>query len=922
MRNPNKSFPVKRWDGANKTSSDWDGLRRDSELWFDDGDCLVHLYAKGNSRRGPSIRVPFAAIQEARSGAIFDICFAQLTPQAQSDYYGFGVHDEAEVARTAGKYELYIPAPEDAKKEDAFLWHITTRNYFAFLAGKPLVGSHLGRSLVDLQERLHLFRNGDADNHKDLMAYMEDMGYLNFVHCPDHALAVLFYAEHYQLRDLWIDAFAHCVGMNDLLCLSTELEPICRVTKALITRAYLEMDLHVGRVERALSTFLEDDLSASRLGVSQGARNHLERFRSFLHSFYVEKFSYWPPPEGSSFSKPLYRSMYFDFRSLYDFLVDMESSDALIHQKPANGGICVLQNIQAFDRRHKYEPLPHPLPLIPEIPLEGRSRQSQRSLIAFRLESKNAKNERQTTVRAILSAATNTRNTSIFKSPLVRAYARFEREWSVKQEEKVSIADARRVRWIMIYAILQMLVSVMRAPKEVRNSEEPSYLLCCLTAGCPPWKARDMSKVLSPALEDATPRAVQVPTVRVDAMPSITDKPLPATPSPRISIHPDCEVDYFSGLHGEPPLRPLSIDIPAPLRITPSGSTPASIKRNDSMSAIKTLSSAFSSRRSSVVVKPAPSPFHEIMIHGYGNGTHPVVVDPPSATSQVLGSPFQRPGFSSRPWTSGAEEGIEEPLALHRLRSQDSAQSAPNSRPSNLRISTAPALETLSRSPILEAFQLDHIHESTTPALTDSPVSASINDHYSYSSAPLTPIWSSGSEDGCSLATGTTASTSKRNSVSSSHYGTAPPTPVIASREALPRSWTSALVNDEQLRRKESEELFTSYKHLVVIRKSVSLESLRLGREDASNAEVDIFSALSLLPEKEFPAFMPAHARHSAVDLSAARAPALDMSLLQDENRSIMLKVGDVVRDVSQVTLPISRMMGREARQKRRITMR
>lgn len=28
MRNPNKSSPVKRWDGATKTSTDWDGLRR------------------------------------------------------------------------------------------------------------------------------------------------------------------------------------------------------------------------------------------------------------------------------------------------------------------------------------------------------------------------------------------------------------------------------------------------------------------------------------------------------------------------------------------------------------------------------------------------------------------------------------------------------------------------------------------------------------------------------------------------------------------------------------------------------------------------------------------------------------------------------------------------------------------------------
>lgn len=267
------------------------------------------------------------------------------------------------------------------------------------------------------------------------------------------------------------------------------------------------MDLHVGRVERALSTFLEDDLSASRLGISQGARNHLERFRSFLNSFYVEKFGYWPPPQGSAFSKSLYRSMYFDFRSLYDFLVDLDSSDSFTQQKPANGGICVLQNLQNFDKLHKYDPLPHPLPLIPDLPVDCRRRQSQRSLIAFKLETKHTKNERQTSTRAILAAASNTSDPSITQNPIVRAYTRFEREWSLKQEDKVSVVDARKVRWILIYAVFQTLISVMRAPKEVRNTEEPSYLLCCLTAGCPPWKTRDETKtaVTSP-VQDATPK--------------------------------------------------------------------------------------------------------------------------------------------------------------------------------------------------------------------------------------------------------------------------------------------------------------------------------------------------------------------------------------------------------------------------------
>ena len=133
---------------------------------------------------------------------------------------------------TPNTCELYIPAPDDSSREDSFQWHITTRNFFAFVFGKPLVGTHLGKSLIDLQKRMHLFRSGQINNHEDFIVYAEKLGYLNFVNCPDYALAMLYYAEHYQLQELWIDAFAHCVGMNDNLCLSTEFE-VCTILDSL-----------------------------------------------------------------------------------------------------------------------------------------------------------------------------------------------------------------------------------------------------------------------------------------------------------------------------------------------------------------------------------------------------------------------------------------------------------------------------------------------------------------------------------------------------------------------------------------------------------------------------------------------------------------------------------------------------------------
>lgn len=242
QRNAMPAARVNRWAGLTRTVSDWDGLRKvsvykyrigilltsylqDSELWFEDGDCLVHLYARGQSQRGPSFCVPFTALQQSNCGSMFSLCFAQRTASG-SAIRNSRRHSSICSAPTSSKnvVELYIPAPEDASREVSFNWHITTRNFFAFVFGKPLVGKNMGQAMVDLQERMRLFRSGRVNNHQDFLDYTENQGYRDFVECTDYALAMLYYAEHYRLRDVWIDAFVHCVGMNDTLSLSPEFE--------------------------------------------------------------------------------------------------------------------------------------------------------------------------------------------------------------------------------------------------------------------------------------------------------------------------------------------------------------------------------------------------------------------------------------------------------------------------------------------------------------------------------------------------------------------------------------------------------------------------------------------------------------------------------------------------------------------------
>jgi len=130
----------------------------------------------------------------------------------ESNYYD---HQDA-------TYELYIPTPQYLEGEqDSYLYHTATRNFFAWLCGKPLVGSHLGGALVGLLNSMNEFMPHRDDNVQEVLKYMDEQEYADLRNSPDHALALLFFAEHFHFKDLWIDSFAHLTGMHERL-------PACR----------------------------------------------------------------------------------------------------------------------------------------------------------------------------------------------------------------------------------------------------------------------------------------------------------------------------------------------------------------------------------------------------------------------------------------------------------------------------------------------------------------------------------------------------------------------------------------------------------------------------------------------------------------------------------------------------------------------
>ena len=173
------------------------------------------------------MRLSLAAIESSNCRPLLEQCSAQPVPedpQQNRMSIASSVGDSFMDSSIPAKYELYIPAPAHLSREDAFRHHLTTRNFFAWMFEKPMVGDRLGDALVALLTRMNEFRPDEEENQDDILAYLDSQDYTDFRNCPDHALAILQFAEKFEYRELWTDAFVHCAGMNDDLAKSAEFE--------------------------------------------------------------------------------------------------------------------------------------------------------------------------------------------------------------------------------------------------------------------------------------------------------------------------------------------------------------------------------------------------------------------------------------------------------------------------------------------------------------------------------------------------------------------------------------------------------------------------------------------------------------------------------------------------------------------------
>jgi hypothetical protein len=373
---------------------------------------------------------------------------------------------------------------------------------------KSLVGFTYGQALTDLHERLEMYMPPDADVTGLIIDYITAKNLDDVRNDPATAAGFLSWCESPLVRwqEGWVEAFVHCAGMHSRLVNLPEFRDVSPITRQLIDRASLDLQVRVRDVEDRLATFNFGDMWPMTSAIQPAAKGSFERFQRWLIRFYNDVYISWPPPmpqEGESWlTRDLAMRLQRDFGALYDYVVNRDivwdeseerstrkwnlvSRSGKEYFRADSDDLPITDIFVAFDNRHRFPHIPHPFPLLPDshpITLQSKST----SLLKKRQKTPE---DRAAERRAAL-AYSNATNINILGSgfvsnELVEAFVTFEKS---DRPGECDPYDARRGRWILLYGLLQVLATISVDTPSVRWTDDVQYFINPRLRGVPPWQ--------------------------------------------------------------------------------------------------------------------------------------------------------------------------------------------------------------------------------------------------------------------------------------------------------------------------------------------------------------------------------------------------------------------------------------------------
>ena len=395
------------------------------------------------------------------------------------------------------RHEIHFPAPDNASRFEILRHHITTRNLFALLLDKPIVGLTYYQALTDLHDRLTLYMPREVNCAQLEIGYLITHKLHNVSNDPAAAAGLLAWSENVEIRwqDGWREAFVHCVGMYTDLRSLPEARDVGHMSWTMLERSHLELQGRVEACESRISAFSFDDIWLTSASHTSLPRRSFDHLRHFLRQYYEKAYKSWPPKAAHEsndrwLTRELVQRLQSDFGSLYDYLVDRDrcwdkSAEPKLREmmdaQSSDEDISLTTRFLFYDKKYKYPHIPHPYPKLPASTsdlLEGK--QSKQSIFTSKAK---------TTEKRVLHAYAEASNSLLVgkdtaTNDLVEAFVRFEKNDLISE---VNPREARKGRWIMLYGILQVLAT-LSVDTPYLWFKDTAYFINPRFGGNPPWR--------------------------------------------------------------------------------------------------------------------------------------------------------------------------------------------------------------------------------------------------------------------------------------------------------------------------------------------------------------------------------------------------------------------------------------------------
>ena len=406
-------------------------------------------------------------------------------------------------------HKLHLDPPAGVSgKIDVLRHHITTRNFFAFLQRKCLVGFTFYQALVDLHERLEEYLPPGTDCIAAMRSFLIGIGLVNVSNEPRAAAGLLAWSEDVRWNEGWREAFVHSVGMYEQLNGLQESADISLPTKAHLDRKYLELQVRIQEVQDCLGKWYFDDAHYALVDEPRSARQASERFRKFLKQHYQKEYENWPLKKGSEagnlwLDRKVTLRLQEDFGALYEHLVDRnvtwtdegESEErqghdqrkVLLKSSSENFGLDgdddrmlrVFRNLDC--RLNAPDNIPYPYPLLPASLPPPTDRKK-----GLFHKDKTKDRMRESRLAHVYNASSNSSllGREYAFNTLMKAFVTFEK---TDQPDVVDPREARRERWIIIYSVLSILANISVDVPNLSFKSNVDYFLNTHLDGLPPW---------------------------------------------------------------------------------------------------------------------------------------------------------------------------------------------------------------------------------------------------------------------------------------------------------------------------------------------------------------------------------------------------------------------------------------------------